>query len=451
MTARPFFVEYGLLEGLEFTAPLPDAADLVVIGGGVIGVTTALYAARAGMSVLLLEKGRVAAEQSARNWGWIRVQGRDMAEVPIALEAQALWPALDAECGGRLGVKTVGVSYLARNDKTMADYADWLKDARELGVSSRLLDAAGVRDTHRGAAAPWAGALHTPTDMRAEPWGAVPELARLASRDGVMIREGCAVRALDIEAGRVTGVVTEAGRVKAGAVVLAGGAWSALFLRNHGVALPQLSVRSNVATTAPVAGDLQGAGVDDRLAFRRRADGGFTLAPAAYSELYVGPDAFRALRAYLPLALEGSFDVRLRPLAPKGFPDAWGTARRWGEGQSPFERMRVLSPAPDAKRLARLRSDFMQAFPTLGPVQLSQKWAGMIDVLPDVVPVVDHIAPLPGLIAVTGMCGHGFGIGPAFGRIAAALAREDAPGHELTRFRFGRFTEKASLIPGPNI
>lgn len=449
MSARPFFLDAGALGQVEHTGPLPDSADLVVIGGGVIGVCTALYAARAGMSVLVLEKGRVAAEQSSRNWGWIRVQGRDMAEIPIALEAQKLWPALDAECGGRLGVKTLGVSYLARDESAMAGYAGWLEDARDLGVSSRLLDAGAVRAVTGGTA--WAGALHTPTDMRAEPWGAVPELARLAVRSGAVIREGCAVRCLDIEAGRVTGVVTEAGRVRAGAVVLAGGAWSALLLRNHGAGLPQLSVRSNVAATAPVAGGPDGAAVDDRLAYRRRADGGFTLAPAAYSELYIGPDAFRALRKYLPLALEGSFDVRLRPMAPKGFPDGWGTARRWGAGPSPFEACRVLSPAPDARRLERLRRDFCEAFPQLGEVTLRETWAGMIDVLPDVVPVVDAVDPLPGLVAVTGMCGHGFGIGPAFGRIAAALVRGDAPGHDLRRFRYGRFADGSPLIPGPNI
>ena len=68
----------------EHTGPLPERTEVVVIGGGVIGVTTALFLARAGVPVLLLEKGRIAAEQSSRNWGWVRVQGRDPAEIPIA-------------------------------------------------------------------------------------------------------------------------------------------------------------------------------------------------------------------------------------------------------------------------------------------------------------------------------------------------------------------------------
>ena len=194
---------------VEHDGALPEACDLVVIGGGVVGVSTALYAARAGLSVVLLEKGRVAAEQSSRNWGWIRVQGRDMAEIPIALEAQRLWPELDAECGGKLGVRTVGVSYLARSEKDMQGFAAWLDEAKPLGVSSELLDAAATKALLGAEDSPWVGALHTPTDMKGEPWVAVPELARLAVASGAVIRERCAVRGLDMQGGEVAGVITE--------------------------------------------------------------------------------------------------------------------------------------------------------------------------------------------------------------------------------------------------
>ena len=87
----------------------PGRVGIVVIGGGVIGVSAALSLARAGHDVALLEKGRIAAEQSSRNWGWIRVQGRDMAEIPIAQEAQRIWQELDQDCKGRLGLAEIGV------------------------------------------------------------------------------------------------------------------------------------------------------------------------------------------------------------------------------------------------------------------------------------------------------------------------------------------------------
>lgn len=437
---------------VSFEAELPEQVDLAIIGGGVLGICTALFAARAGMSVLVLEKGRVAAEQSSRNWGWVRVQGRDVSEIPIALESQHLWQRLDAEVQGRLGLRQIGVTYLGKTQKDMEGYEAWLARARPFGVASEILSRDALLARLGNAVGPWIGGLHTPTDLKAEPWAAVPELARLAAAEGALIRETCAVRALDIEAGRVTGVVTEAGRVKAGQVVLAGGSWSSLLLRRHGVSIPQLSVRSTVMATQPLPQVLATAAADDKLAMRPRADGGYTLAPAAFGELFAGPDLLRHLHRYLPLALTGEFDVHPRGPAPRHYPDAWGTARNWDEdARSPFENLRILDPKPNARKLKDIASRFAALYPQVGKVAPMAAWAGMIDVLPDVVPVVDHVAQLPGLIVATGMCGHGFGIGPAFGRILADMAQGNAPGHDLTRFSMTRFSDGSRLRPGPNL
>ncbi|MEM9754470.1 MAG: FAD-dependent oxidoreductase, partial [Pseudomonadota bacterium] len=231
----PFRIETGP----EHSAPLPAAADLVVIGGGVIGVTAALFACRAGLDVVLIEKGRVAAEQSSRNWGWVRVQGRDLAEIAIAQEAQALWRTLDAETGGALGLRQTGVTYIARTAREHARFAAWRDAALPFGVSTQMLDRADLIDLVGAVRADWIGGMHTPTDMVAEPWVAVPELARSAAAEGVRVREGCAARGLRLVGGRVTGVVTEAGTIAAPQVILAGGAWSSLFLRRHNVSIPQ--------------------------------------------------------------------------------------------------------------------------------------------------------------------------------------------------------------------
>ncbi|MCB1337732.1 MAG: FAD-binding oxidoreductase [Maritimibacter sp.] len=436
----------------EHVGPLPASADAVVIGGGVIGVTTALFLARAGASVVLVEKGRVAAEQSSRNWGWIRVQGRDMAEVPIALEAQALWQALAGEVDTDIGLVSGGVAYLAGSAGEVARYARWRAEAGRFGVSTEVLDSAATARLLPGASVGWAGAMWTPSDMRAEPYVAVPALARLAARAGAVIREGCAARRLDIVSGRVAGVTTEAGRIRAGAVVLAGGAWSSLFLRAHGVSIPQLSVRATVVRTAPLPEVFAGAAVDSRLAFRRRADGGYTLAPEAFHELYIGPDAFRALPAFVPQLRRDPFNTAYKPAAPRGFPDGWGTRRGWdADSVTPFERMRVLNPAPNLRRSERLLRDFAATFPGLGPVAMAQRWAGMIDLMADSVPVVGPVERLPGLIVATGMSGHGFGIGPGFGRVLADLVRGVDPGHDLTRFRIGRFSDGSRLDLGPHL
>lgn len=437
---------------LRYPADLPSQADVVVIGGGVIGVSTALFLARAGQKVVLLEKGCIAGEQSSRNWGWIRQQGRDPDELPIMIEARGLWCELARQTHQDIGLARGGVSYLARTDAQMARYEAWVAHASALGVDTRVLSASEVSSHVPGISGRYVGALHTASDMRAEPWRAVPAFAEIAVRDGAVIVENCAVRCLDIAAGKVAGVVTEKGRIAAPEVVLAGGAWSSLFLRNHGVALPQLSVRTTVAATTPLPAVTQTAVSDKKLAFRYRADGGYTLAPGGFHELFIGWDALRALPKYLTQLRADPFGTRFLTAAPKGYPDAWGTARRWsGDRPSPFEAHRVLNPAPNQRQITRLKADFAALFPSLPEFQLSHCWAGMIDTMPDVVPVVDRVVALPGLTLGTGMSGHGFGIGPAMGRILADLAMGEAPGHDLTRFRLARFSDGSKMDLGPGL
>ncbi|KHA52773.1 NAD(P)/FAD-dependent oxidoreductase [Sulfitobacter geojensis] len=435
---------------VQFAGPLPAATDVVVIGGGVIGICTALYLAQAGQSVVLLEKGRIAGEQSSRNWGWIRQQGRDPDELPIMIEALGRWKELAAQTGVDFGLRQGGVTYFAQTSKQLAGFERWTAHARGLGVDTKILNGSETASMFPQMSARMRGAMVTPSDMRAEPWTAVPALAGIARAAGVRIIENCAVRMLDVQAGNVAGVVTERGLIKSPSVVLAGGAWSSLFLRNHGVDIPLLSVRESVAATHVLPDVHSGAAADNRVAFRRRMDGGYTLAPAGVAELFIGPDAFRAFRKYLPQLRQTPFGQTYRPTSPKGFPDAWGTPRRWaGDEVTPFERMRILDPAPDMKQLRRLVRNFQERFPSLPQVRLKSAWAGMIDTMPDQVPIVDHCAAIPGLVIGTGMAGHGFGIGPGMGRVLAALVMGDALGHDLKRFRADRFSDGSAIDLGP--
>ncbi|MGH1578287.1 NAD(P)/FAD-dependent oxidoreductase [Planktotalea sp.] len=436
---------------IEHNAELPSEADAVVIGGGIIGVMTAWELAKAGLKPVLLEKGRVAGEQSSRNWGWVRAQGRDLAEIPIMLEAQAMWREIDKRVGG-VGLTQSGTLYLGRDDQAVEGFQGWLDQVAPHNLSSRILSAHELMDQLPQANARWAGALYTPTDFRAEPWRAVPKFASAAVADGVTIIENCAVRALDLVGGAVSGVITERGRIASKRVALAGGSWSSLLLRRHGVSIPQLSVRATVAASGALPEITSNNAVDDRLAWRRRADGGYTLAPSGFHELFVGPDAFRAFARFMPQLLQDPLGTRYLPAAPRGFPDAWGTGRRWAEDSvSPFEKMRILNPAPNRAKVRKLARDFADTFPSLGPVHIKEAWAGMIDVMPDVVPIVDTCDALPNLTICTGMCGHGFGIGPAFGRITAKLMQGHDAGHDLSRFRLGRFSDRSTLVLGPNL
>lgn len=447
------------------TAPLPDAAapprhagprpaacDVVVVGGGVMGVMAAWHMADRGLRVALCEKGRIAGEQSSRNWGWIRQQGRDPAELPIMTESLRIWQRLAQDLGGRLGFRQTGVLYLARTPAEMAGFEAWMDHARAQGLDTQLQSEGQLVRRLTGMAAPWVGGLYTASDARAEPWIAVPLLAEAAAARGVAIREGCAVRALDLAGGRVAGVVTEAGRIACDQVVVAGGAWSSLFLRAHGVDIPQLSVLASVAQTEPMPEIFPGAAADGAFAFRRREDGGYTLAPGSAHDVFPGPDAFRHLRAYGAVLRKDWRSTRLRLRAPRGYPDAWGTPRRWdADRPGPFEAVRVLDPAPNLRALGRARDAFARAFPGLGRPRLRAAWAGMIDTMPDVVPVIDRAASVPGLVVATGLSGHGFGIGPGMGRVVADLVAGRAAGHDLTRFRLSRFADGTPIAPGPGL
>ncbi|MCB8821239.1 NAD(P)/FAD-dependent oxidoreductase [Microvirga rosea] len=427
-----------------FTGPLPEAVDIAVIGGGIIGLMGAWALAAEGKRVLLCEKGRLAGEQSGRNWGWIRQQGRDIAELPIMVEAIRLWADLPNALRAAIGFRQQGITYFARTEARLEAFDHWLDLAKPFGVDTRLLSRRETEALLPNAAG-WVGALHTPSDAMAEPFVTVPVLARAAEEAGVIIREGCAVRGLETSAGHLSAIVTEAGTVRCTQAILAGGAWSALFLRAHGLTLPQLSVLSSVSATTAMPDFFQGAACDDRFAIRRRADGGYTLTPWSFHEFFIGPDAFRNLRAFLPQIRADLSSTHFRPAAPKDYPDAWGTPRRWSRtDESPFERCRILNPRPNAAELARLKSHFEAAFPAIGTPTIASTWAGMIDVLPDALPVVDH-TPLPGLILATGMSGHGFGIAPGMGKAMADLALGRTPRQDLTAFRYGRFSERKGV------
>ena len=435
---------------IRHPGPPPRETDVVVIGGGIIGVMTAWFLAERGARVVLCEKGRIAGEQSSRNWGWIRQQGRDFGELPIMMEALRHWQAIAPEFGAALGFRQEGVMYIARSETELAGYEAWLAEARGFGVDSRMLGAHELATRISGAATPWKGALFTPSDARAEPWVTVPLLAEGAVRRGAVLIEDCAVRALDLAAGRVAGVVTERGRIRCDQVVLAGGAWSSLLAQAHGVRFPQLSVRATVMATEPLPEIFAGAAVDSQIAFRRRADGGYTLAAGSGHDFFIGPDAFRNFGAYLPVLKRDFRSTHFYPKSPAASPDGWGTPRHWQpDAPSPFEALRVLNPAPSARLLQRMQAAFAETFPGLGPVVPRAAWAGMIDTMPDIVPVIDRAASVPGLVIATGMCGHGFGIGPGVGRVVADLTLGREVGHDLSRFRLSRFTDGTRLMPGP--
>lgn len=433
---------------VTFRDSLPDAVDVVIIGGGVIGISTAWYLRKLGYTVLVCDKGRVAGEQSSRNWGWIRVTLRDAAEVPVAIDSSRCWEEISAELDEDIGFKREGAFFLAEDESEIAAFETWRRIALQHDRETQIFPCSKVSNYVGGIEGNWIGGVYTPSDARAEPFKAVPAMARGVQNLGGYVREACAVRTIEQKGGRISEVVTEHGPVKCAAVVCAAGAWSSFFLSNMGISMPQLVVRGTVARTAvaPIVNECN-AGYGD-IYLRRRQDGGYTVAAPQF-EHFIGANSFRFLPKFAKTASSAS-DIGLRfggDPTQQSFP-----AKKWtGEEATPSEKTRVLNPKPSESGVRLIRANLRKRVPALAEIPIAESWAGMIDAAPDVVPVMDEVPTHPGLFLATGFSGHGFGIGPGAGKIMANLVAGNDRGHDLTRFRFSRFSDGSKILPGPAI
>lgn len=428
--------------------PLPTAVDVAIVGGGIVGCSAAYYLARRGIAVALFEKGRIAGEQSGRNWGWVRQQGRSPVELPLMIQSLRLWRGLAAELGEDIGFRQGGTSYLAEDAAALAELGDWLPVAREHGLDTRLIEGRELDAVLDGGAARWAGALHTASDGRAEPNRAVAAIARGACRAGARIVSRCAVRGIERAAGGVAGLVTEHGRVAAQAVVCAAGAWTGIFCGALGVTVPQLRVLGTVARTAPAPRVLDGQAWSPAVAIRRREDGGYTVAHGAASLHPLTPATLRHFRLFLPAFLQGRGSIRLA--LGREFLRALAAPARWPlDAPTPFERERVLEAAPEAKVLGWMREELRRWHPAMADAPFVESWGGMIEASPDVLPVISAVPGLERFYVATGFSGHGFGIGPGAGQLVADVVTGSADSRSLHAFRLGRFFDGTPIRPGP--
>ncbi|MFY1710197.1 NAD(P)/FAD-dependent oxidoreductase [Tritonibacter mobilis] len=417
---------------------LPNAVDVVVIGGGIVGASTALELAERGHSVLLCEKGQIAGEQSSRNWGWVRMSQRDPREMELMTHSQRIWEGLDARTGYATGYAKRGIMFTAGSRKREAELLAWAEHLKAIGGEGHMLRGAALEALTPGYGHRLRAGFHTPQDGCAEPQMATHAIASAARDKGAVVVAGCAVRTLDVEAGRIRGVVTEKGRVTATAVVVAGGAWSRLFLRNEGIFLPQLKVLNSVMRLSPVEGVPETALWAAGFGLRKRADGGYTVASGGENTFDIVPDTFRIGHRFIPAFLQDVTALRFR-LSNRWRIEA-REARPWtGQDRTAFEETRVLDPQPSQKALRRGLAAVRDAFPALEKADVTQSWGGLIDMTPDEIPVISEVQARPGLFVSTGYSGHGFGLGPGAGRLTADLVTGDAPIVDPRPFRLSRF------------
>ncbi len=433
---------------IKFNDPIPDAVDVVIIGAGIIGISTAWFLAKDGLSVLVCEKGRVAGEQSSRNWGWVRQMGRDEAELPIVTQSLNIWEELTREIGNDIGFTRKGLLFLADNEKDEKEFEEWMKIAKQHQLDTQILSPAELGKSLNYSEHPWKGGMYTSSDGRAEPFTAVPAIARGSQKKGVKIIENCAVRAVETETGAISGVVTELGPVRTKTIVCAAGAWSSTFLRNLNTTFPQLLVKGTVARTNPCTDGFLGGACSNKFSFRRRQDGGYTLSLGDYLDHYLCADSFRYFTDFLPTLKVTWSGIRFRfndGLINRLFP-----ARKWRADEiTPFEKTRVLNPSPNPTVVRRIQQEMAGHLPLLAKTEIAEAWAGMIDAPPDFVPVMDEIPGYKSLFLASGFSGHGFGIGPGAGKIMAALVQGKKVGFDLSRFRFSRFSDGSPIVVGP--
>lgn len=434
------------LRPVRADASLPSVVDAVIIGGGIVGAAAAWHLARRGLKVALCEKGEIGAEQSGRNWGWCRNTLRDPVEIPLMQQSMADWR--DPAIFGHLdtGFRTTGIAYLCgRSRGDEAAYVKWLESVEPFGLDSRMLAAGEVERVVPGAAKPVGGALYTASDGCAEPEKATSAIASAAQALGATIHTCCAVRTLETQAGGVSGVITERGPISCRAVLLAGGIWSRLFAGNLGIDLPQLKVMGSVMYTAPKAGGPDVSVAGRRFGWRKRQDGGYTVSQADATIFDIVPDCVRLLRDFRPAIVAGLKNLRLR--VGRRFIEEARLARRWSADDiTPFEQVRIAEPAPAAWVLDEAQHAIAAAFPFFADMQVLGRWGGLIDVMPDALPVVGAVSQIPGLFIGTGTSGHGFGIGPGVGRLAADLMVGDKPVVDPHVFRLHRFPRARDSI-----
>lgn len=433
------------IDEVQDSPVFPEQVDVAIIGGGIIGTTAAYELARRGVSVALFEKGFIGAEQSGRNWGWVRQQNRSHDELVMAMRSLRRWAEIGEEIGRDVGFRLKGSLYGTTQEADLAKWEKWAVRAKEIGYTFDMLSAAQLKARIPGSTARWVGGLWSASDGLAEPGKAAPAIAEGAKRFGAHVLQTCAVRGLDISAGRVSGVWTERGLVRAATVVCAGGAWSSRFLHRHGVELPIANVVGTAMRTSPLpelpGGTFNGPG----FALRRRLDGGYTVAVPGYGRMELAPQGIRhSLKFYQTFRSKLTKKLKIR-VGGSFFngPEAAGSWRF--DEISPFERMRVLEPAVDTEWLAPAIANLTACFPEMKGARIVQSWAGLIDTTPDLVPVISTVDTLPGLIVASGFSGHGFGLGPGAGLLVTEMAMNQTPYADLAPFSLKRFAKGARI------
>lgn len=369
-----------------------SAADVIVVGGGIMGAATAFFLRQRGVSVILLERDLVGQAASGTNFGNVRRQGRFLPQLPLAHRSRAIWgdlPGLIGEDAEFLPSGHLRIAFRAEDAGRLETYAH---EARDWGLELELLSANALRARFPFVAADAVMASYAPEDGHANPRLAAPAFARAARRAGADLREG--VEVLGIAKGSDDFVVeTTAGNFRAPVVQVSAGAWGRAMAAAFGEDVPLVPRGPQMGVTEPVA-------------YR------------------IGP----VMGVSSSVAEEG---VYLRQVK-RGNIVFGGGVRSTASLETKRAR---LDPMSTLRQLPQLR----RLLPAIAGLSVIRTWSGVEGYLEDDLPIMGASARVPGLFYAFGFCGHGFQLGPGVGATMAELIATGAPGVPIDPFHIGRF------------
>lgn len=412
---------------------LPRRADVVVLGGGIVGLAAAYELSEQGMKVCLLDRSRAGSAQSTRNWGFIRQQGRSVEELPLMIEATQMWLELEKRLDYDMDLVQGGNLRLTDSPDRAEDYQRWIDMARSFGLDSRVARAEEVEQIMPGFTGRHLMAIFTPSDGQVNPVKAVAAYVHALRMLDVEIYENYRATAIVTAANQVVGVQTDDGFIGTSTVVLAAGAGSKTLLRTVGLEVPIHYVGQSVALTTAVPKLTNACVWTGEIGFRQARSGGIVLSSGGLGDVKVDIDSLASLLSprqfsqAFPMYWKNREYLRIRPRELIGAV----TSRRKDGVFDDVARYSDVASALEA---------LSRSFPGLR-CDISMAWAGTIDGTPDALPVIDAVDQLSGLVVATGMSGHGFGIAPAVGKIVADLVTSGSSNHDLNPFRLRRFRD----------
>ena len=363
-------------------------ADVIIIGGGIMGCSMAYRLAEKGQSIILLEKTRVGEEASGRNDGGVRQQSRDPAEIPLAMEAIKIWANMKDELEWDVGYRRGGNLRLILTEQEYELYRDWPEREAKLGLESQFLTPEETRDiaptVSKGVKL--LGGKYCATDGTANPLVATKAIARAARRKGVEIREHEPVIGLKVENGRMTVAFTSTGEYRGGVFVNAAGPWARTICNWIGLDFPVTICRAQGMVTEAV------------------------------------PQCVRQFIGF------GTGNIRQTVEGQIHF----------GSNSQPVENFDKRTSMEPFVIFGQLPYEI---FPFLRNLNVVRSWGGITNWTPDKISILDKAPNLDNFFLTAGFSGHGFCLGPQVGVLMAEWIVDGQSSMDLSAFSWTRFED----------